>query len=106
MLLVFFLLFLARLDKTTMPGPRGMFIKFDPAYKAYIGMLRLDHRYNVSSGLGSGLGLLGRAVEGSATRTDPRLDSTRLTREAWARLDCRSLGLDSTGFDSTGLDCT
>jgi len=46
MLFLFFLLFVARLDKTTMPGPRGGFLNFDPAFKAYIGMLRLDHRYN------------------------------------------------------------
>lgn len=46
MLFVFFLLFIARLDKTTMPGPRGGFINLDAGYKAYIGMLRLDHRYN------------------------------------------------------------
>jgi hypothetical protein len=46
MLFVFFVLFLARLDKTTMPGPRGGFINLDAGYKAYIGMLRLDHRYN------------------------------------------------------------
>jgi len=45
-LFVFFVLFLARLDKTTMPGPRGGFLNTDPAFKAYIGMLRLDHRYN------------------------------------------------------------
>lgn len=46
MLFIFFLLFIARLDKTTMPGPRGGFLNYDPAYKAYIGMLRIDHRYN------------------------------------------------------------
>ena len=45
-LFIFFILFIARLDKTTMPGPRGNFSNFDPAYKAYVGMLRLDHRYN------------------------------------------------------------
>jgi len=45
-LLVFFVLFIARLDKTTMPGPRGGFLNYDPAFKAYIGMLRMDHRYN------------------------------------------------------------
>ena len=46
MLFIFFLLFIARLDKTTMPGPRGGYLNYDPAYKAYIGMLRIDHRYN------------------------------------------------------------
>ena len=45
-LLVFFILFLARLDKSTMPGPRGNFLNFDPAFKSYIAVLRMDHRYN------------------------------------------------------------
>ena len=34
------------LDKTTMPGPRGGFLNIDAGFAAYIGMLRLDHRYN------------------------------------------------------------
>ena len=69
MLFLFFIFFIARLDKTTMPGPRGGFLNNDPGtqppplttcttapltlpsppltgVKAYIGMLRLDHRYN------------------------------------------------------------
>lgn len=45
-LFIFFIFFIARLDKTTMPGPRGGWLNTDPAYKSYIGMLRLDHRYN------------------------------------------------------------
>ena len=46
MLFVFFLLFIARLDKTTMPGPTGNFLNFDAGFKTYIAMLRMDHRYN------------------------------------------------------------
>jgi hypothetical protein len=46
MLFCAFVAFLARLDKTTMPGPTGNFINFDPGYKAYVAMLRMEHRYN------------------------------------------------------------
>ena len=45
-LFIFFVLFLARLDKTTMPGPRGGFLNIDAGFATYIAMLRLDHRYN------------------------------------------------------------
>lgn len=42
----FFVLFIARLDKTTMPGPTGNFNKLDPGFKCYIAVVRMDHRYN------------------------------------------------------------
>lgn len=35
-LFVAFLLFIARLDKTTMPGPRGNFINYDSGYRAHV----------------------------------------------------------------------
>ena len=35
-LFVAFLLFIARLDKTTMPGPRGNFINYDSGYRALV----------------------------------------------------------------------
>ena len=45
-LFLFFVLFLARLDKTTLPGPTGGFNKYDPGFKCYIAVVRMNHRYN------------------------------------------------------------
>jgi hypothetical protein len=46
MLFFMFVLFFARLDKTLMPGPGGTLWAYDGGFKAYIAMLRMDHRYN------------------------------------------------------------
>lgn len=93
-LFIFFILFIARLDKTTMPGPRGNFSNFDPAYKAYVGMLRLDHRYNNPVFLTFGdimLDVLGatriRTVLRRVNRTHLRDGYDRAIAEAQAELD-------------------
>ena len=46
LLLVGFVAFFARLDKTLMPGPFGVMWPLDQGFAAYIAMLRMDHRYN------------------------------------------------------------
>jgi hypothetical protein len=46
MLFANFVWFFPRLDRTLMPGPSGVLWAWDSGFAAYVGMLRMDHRYN------------------------------------------------------------